>query len=172
MRAVAERRNYPGAAPPLSYSMGFTLIEVLIALVVISIGLLGLLTLQIRSLHASHSAYLTSVASVQAMDLEERIRANRGVAASYSSVDLSGPASNISNLGCSNNACSPAQLVNYDLHQWLTTTRALFPGSLSVSLTEPSTDVFKLTFDWSEPNHGDSDTSRSFTYRFRLVSST
>lgn len=55
---------------------GFTLLEALIALVVFSIALLGLAALYTKTLSLSHSSYLRTLASIQAMDLEERIRAN------------------------------------------------------------------------------------------------
>lgn len=60
----------------LSGSGGFTLLEVLIALVVLSIGLLGIAALQGVGLRTSHGAYLTSQASLLAYDMADRIRAN------------------------------------------------------------------------------------------------
>ena len=57
-------------------SRGFTLLEVLIALVVLSIGLLGIAALQGVGLRSSHGAQLTSQASVLAYDLADRIRTN------------------------------------------------------------------------------------------------
>jgi type IV pilus assembly protein PilV len=58
------------------YSAGFTLLEVLIALVVLSIGLLGIAALQGVGLRSSHGAYLTSQASLLAYDMADRIRTN------------------------------------------------------------------------------------------------
>jgi type IV pilus assembly protein PilV len=55
---------------------GFTLLEVLIALLVLSIGLLGLAALQGVGLRSSQEAYLTSQASLLAYDLADRVRAN------------------------------------------------------------------------------------------------
>ena len=55
---------------------GFTLLEVLIALVVLSIGLLGIAALQGVGIRSSHGAYLTSQASLLAYDIADRIRAN------------------------------------------------------------------------------------------------
>lgn len=56
---------------------GATLIEVLIAIVVLSIGLLGLAGLQVTSVQSNHSAYQRSQASLLANDLADRMRANR-----------------------------------------------------------------------------------------------
>jgi type IV pilus assembly protein PilV len=56
---------------------GFTLIEVLLALFILSIGLLGLAALQNRALKDNHSALLRSVAVQHAEDILDRMRANR-----------------------------------------------------------------------------------------------
>ncbi len=59
---------------------GFSLLEVLIALLVLSIGLLGLAGLQGTGLRYNHSAYLRSQATFQTYDMADRMRANlRGV---------------------------------------------------------------------------------------------
>lgn len=59
---------------------GFTLIEVLIAVLVLSIGLLGLAGLQATSLQFNHSANLRSQATNLAYEMTDRMRANRDAA--------------------------------------------------------------------------------------------
>lgn len=65
-----------GFTPPkLAYARaqtGISLIEALIALLVLSIGLAGLAGLQLNSVTAVHSSYLRSIASTAALDFEER----------------------------------------------------------------------------------------------------
>ena len=56
---------------------GFTLIEVLVTLVVVSVGLLGFAGLLTKSIAANRQAYMRSQASILAHDLGERMRANR-----------------------------------------------------------------------------------------------
>lgn len=55
---------------------GFTLIEVLVSIVILSIGLLGLAGLQAKALRATHSSSFKSVAAQRANDVADRIRAN------------------------------------------------------------------------------------------------
>ncbi len=55
---------------------GFTLIEVLVTIVVVSIGLLGLAGLQINGLRANMSSETRSKATMLANDIIERMRAN------------------------------------------------------------------------------------------------
>ncbi len=69
--------------PPLRRASGFTLIEILVALLVLAIGLLGIAAMQLRGLQYSHDAYLRSQISVLAYDMADRMRLNRTAAASY-----------------------------------------------------------------------------------------
>ena len=62
---------------------GFTLVEVLIALLVLSIGMLGIAMLFAESLQAGRSAQLQTQAVSIAADLADRIRANRVSAGAY-----------------------------------------------------------------------------------------
>ena len=56
---------------------GFTLIEVLIAVVVFAIGLLGVAGLQVAGMRFTHGSQLRSVAALQAANIADRMRANR-----------------------------------------------------------------------------------------------
>ncbi|SFU91386.1 type IV pilus modification protein PilV [Halomonas korlensis] len=52
---------------------GFTLIEALVALLVLSIGLLGVAAMQLEALKSAHAAYQRSIASLAAQDAQERL---------------------------------------------------------------------------------------------------
>ena len=61
---------------------GFTLLEVLIALLILSIGLLGLAALQTTGLRSNQMASMRTLATEAAYDITDRMRANpAGVAA-------------------------------------------------------------------------------------------
>lgn len=60
-----------GAVP--HYSAGFSLIEALVALVVLSIGLLGVAAMELKSLQGAHMAYQRSIATLAAQDAQERL---------------------------------------------------------------------------------------------------
>jgi type IV pilus assembly protein PilV len=55
---------------------GFTLLEVLISLFILSYGLLSMAGMQLSALQHSQDAYLRSVATVQLNSMLERLRAN------------------------------------------------------------------------------------------------
>jgi type IV pilus assembly protein PilV len=69
---------------------GFSLLEVLVALLVLSIGLLGLASLQAMTSRFNYDAYLRSQATSLAYDIAERMRANRdqALAGSYDIADF------------------------------------------------------------------------------------
>jgi type IV pilus assembly protein PilV len=73
---IKRRMSRPGAA----YCRGLTLVENLIALLVLSIGLLGLASLQTASLQFNTSAYQRTQATILASDMADRLRANRQAA--------------------------------------------------------------------------------------------
>lgn len=93
---------------------GFTLIEVLIALVVLSIGLLGLAGLQSTGLRFNQSAVMRTQATQLAYDLADRMRAN---AAAVNAGDYLGTAS--ANANChTTTGCTPAEMAADDLYLW------------------------------------------------------
>jgi type IV pilus assembly protein PilV len=99
---------------------GFTLIEVLIAVIVLTIGLLGVVSLQITSKRGNNDALQRATATMLAEDMVERIRANPGALAAYDaavnvvfSTNVTTPTPN-----CGSAVCTPAQIVDYDMWQW------------------------------------------------------
>jgi len=66
------QRRFSASAPPGGCA-GFTLLEVLLALLLLSFGVLGFAALQLKALQAAHSAYQYSLASVMAADVGERL---------------------------------------------------------------------------------------------------
>ncbi|MBN9287762.1 MAG: type IV pilus modification protein PilV [Gammaproteobacteria bacterium 39-13] len=109
-------------------TLGFTLLEVLVAIIVFSIGLLGLAGLQILSLKLSGDSLLRTVAALQANDMVDRMRAN--VAAT--SLGITSPYNNAAGasnanpacLGMNssgnlvNTSCTPTQMAQHDFYEW------------------------------------------------------
>jgi type IV pilus assembly protein PilV len=105
---------------------GFSLLEVLITILIMSFGLLGMAALIISGVRSNNIAHYRSVASKQTEDIADRMRANlAGVTAgNYDSLAESMPASD----DCLAGACSPAQMATYDHAQWNRANSILLPG--------------------------------------------
>ena len=94
---------------------GFTLLELLVALVVLSVGFIGVTALQTVSLRNNHSAMLRSHATTLSLDILDRMRANRNGAVT-GAYDLTYSGS-VTSPGCSSN-CTAAQVAQRDLTEW------------------------------------------------------
>ncbi len=113
---------------------GFTLIEVLIALIVLGVGLLGLASLQSISIKSNHDAYLRSQAQLLAYEITDRMRSNV-----QQSPCGTNPASgsfytdNYNNItgikhDCLNNSCNPTEMAEDDVYQWQDKIAKILPG--------------------------------------------
>lgn len=100
---------------------GFTLIEVLITLVIFSIGLLSVAGLQTISKKANFDALQRTTASMLAHDIIERMRANARQLQIYNnngSRVLGSATQTVPNPNCTSASCNQVQLANADLYQW------------------------------------------------------
>lgn len=111
-RAIKQTRS--DATP----ATGFTLIEVLIALVVLSIGLLGLAGLQSTGLRFNQSAAMRSQATQLAYDMADRMRANV-IATNAGTYIATSSGTYSANATChTTTGCTPAQMAADDLARW------------------------------------------------------
>jgi type IV pilus assembly protein PilV len=95
---------------------GATMIEVLVSLLILSIGLLGMVGLQTSSLRNTQSAYFRTQATVMAEDIMERMRANPQAVRAGAYHATSGQCNN----ACLTVAgCSAAAMAQHDLGEWL-----------------------------------------------------
>lgn len=97
---------------------GITMVEALVALVVISVGMLGIAGLYLSSLQAGRSANLRMRAVNLASEMADRIRANRDGKGSYALVNGTTPTA----VDCSVD-CTPEQLAQSDQNIWVTAIR-------------------------------------------------
>ncbi|MCK9365589.1 MAG: type IV pilus modification protein PilV [Metallibacterium scheffleri] len=94
---------------------GFTLLEVLVTVVILSIGMLGVAGVLLLVHKNNAASYMQQQAVQDAYDILDRMRANRS-AALQGLYDVAPPSS--APTSCSSNTCSPQQMANYDLWQW------------------------------------------------------
>lgn len=109
----------------LKLQKGFTLIEVLIAFIILSFGLLGAVALQAKAKQASFDSMQRAAAIALGNDIIQRIRANdtSQLAALYKQEFTSKTPT--ASLGtCFTDSCSAAQIAALDIEQWKRAIRA------------------------------------------------
>ena len=116
--------------PKFAKQTGVTLLENMIALVVLSVGLLGLAGLQAYTLRGGSNTQFRLYAMQQAEDMAGRIRANLAdVYAAASAYDGIVPVATPSTaVDCRTTTCNAAALANFDVYQWEVANNNLFPG--------------------------------------------
>ena len=119
---------------------GFTLLEVLVAMVIVSIGLVGLAGLMMTSAKNNQSAYYRSQASWMGYDIIDRMRANRALAQG-GSYDI---ALGVAPTGCGTSSVPPAA----DLCQWNTELKTALPTAKGSILVSGS--VATVTVSWDD----------------------
>ena len=138
--------SIPGGHRP--NQSGFSLIDVLVSLVVLSTGLLSMANLQVSALRGNHGAYLASVAAQQAQDMAERMKANpAGVAADeYDAIDSDIPTVQVN---CQNANCAPDQLAVFDRNRWNAANQALLPAG-GGQVSDIGGGVFLIAVRWHD----------------------
>lgn len=145
---------------------GISLLEVLVAILILSLGLLGLGSLQATGLRMNHSAYLRSLAAQSAQDMADRLRANRGAALAGSY-----------NITIAASAPDTSTLPNREINEWLTSELAALPAGDGSITVNNATQTAIITVEWDDRRAGvrgvDSDeTPGNAATNARLVLST
>jgi type IV pilus assembly protein PilV len=140
---------------------GFSLVEVMVALVVMSVGLLGIAKMQAVALSNTSVSSQRSLAALEAAGLAASMHANRGywgavgVVAKLITVQggtvtpLPGAV-----LDCTSASCVPSAMATYDLQQWAKSlqSEALLPNYTATIncgvITTPPSCTINIT--WSE----------------------
>ncbi len=133
---------------------GFTLVEILITVLILSIGLLGLAGLQVRSMKQNHNSYLRTQATILAYDIIDRMRANPSavtatvtdyvakgaytVTTSSTPFTVSAPTATA---GCTTTTgCTTTQMANTDINQWRVALATQMPAGVGVICLDSTAD--------------------------------
>jgi len=146
---------------------GVGLVEVLLAVVVLSVGFLAAARMQVEGMQANQVALYTSQANFMLRDVTDRMRANptgvaNGAYGGKSTMD------NVTLPTCvtAQTSCSPADLAQADLYSWRTKLYEppgsinfvpSLPSSASISARgeidfDPLSEAYTLSMYWSEFN--------------------
>lgn len=141
---------------------GFTLLEVLVAVLVLAIGLLGLAGLMASSIRNNQSAYQRTQATWLAYDIVDRMRVNRPAAlANNYNTALGSPAA------CAANPALAGSVAAQDLTGWKTLVACALPagdGSVAVAANRTVT----VTVRWNDSRGTLGNAAQTFQIQTRL----
>ncbi len=149
-------------------SAGFSLFELLIALLILSVGLLGLATLQSTGIRSNDSASRRTAATFLAADIADRMRANMritgaggGLAQNYASLaanyDIDTTGGYPSDPGCGD-SCTAAQRPAQDAYDWAVNgVQAQLPGGQAMVTQDGG--FFVVTIMWDDYRTGATGTA-------------
>ncbi len=140
------------------HAAGFSLLEVLIAVIILSIGLLGLAGLQTTGLRNNQDAYARTLATTLANDMADRIRSNMaGFTAGYYNNSAAYTAS------CESSGCSPQEMAQHDTELWNAALGALpaGQGNVDTAVAANGADVVTITVMWDNNRSGATGTGCS-----------
>lgn len=132
---------------PAPRAAGFTLVELLVALVIVSVGLLGIAKLSLGTVQANDSAFMRSQASALVQQILDDMRANQpeAKAGGYDVAIGSTP----SMQSCLATSCSAGQVAAADLYTWKSALQANLPSGdgsvVTATTTNPTTGAPETT---------------------------
>jgi type IV pilus assembly protein PilV len=153
---------------------GFTMVEMLVALVVLAVGMLGVAGLFVISLRSGGTAISRMQAVNLASDMADRIRANRRAGATYAG---DGAAHNC--IGADAVNCTEDEMAEDDVNQWQEAIDQAFPGDRAqgdIVYTAPTTPtgpaVYMITITWREQGRTADEEASVQTYTTRVEAPT
>ncbi len=126
---------------------GFSLIEVLIALIIMSVGMLGIASLYVQSMQAGRTSLFRHNAVTLAGDVADRMRANPTAGVAYAGA---GANNNCIAMGIN---CSNVQMAAQDIFGWDQQAVDTLPNG-DVTITFDNTvnpPVYTIAITWDEP---------------------
>lgn len=164
----------PGCIP--ARYAGFTLLEVLISVFILSVGLLGHASLQTLGIRENTNSYLRGQATVLVNDFVERVRSNApaGQAGTY---DLTYSAINCSALPvkrCTDTTvvnasiCTVGEMVTEDAFSWTCESQTLLPNSTMTAAWEADVvNAYTVRLTWSEIDAEGVETAKNVSLVFQ-----
>lgn len=148
------------SCPPAS-QRGFSLVEVMIAVLIVAVGLLGFAKMQALAVGSTRNSGTRSMVAMQTSALAASMRANEAYwAAGLAPATFTVTGATLGDatldgltVDCTAGVCTPAQMAAFDLKNWGTSLTALFPsasGTIACSTVLGSPVTCTITVSWSE----------------------
>ncbi len=140
---------------PRLHISGFTLLEVMVAMLIFSIGLLGLAGLQAVGMSNNKTSDQRGFAVILTHDMAERIRANsRGSSGDYDAIVTGVPATPGTDCVNSANCNSTTLIAVWDIFEWQTLLSTSLVAGRGTITRPVATGPFTITVMWDEARTG------------------
>lgn len=123
---------------------GFSLIEILITMLIMSVGLLGIAGIIVTNLKNNHSAQSRGAATVLVNDIVDRMRANRIVA------EPAGAAVSPYVMALGVTPADDGSVVKGDLHDWSVAVDKILPKGKGAVAYDVKSRNFTITVEWDD----------------------
>ncbi|WP_158885522.1 type IV pilus modification protein PilV [Rhodanobacter sp. L36] len=174
----------------MSRQRGISLIEVLVATLIFSIGLIGLAGLMVMATRSNHGAYLRTQVIFLANNMANRMSAN-SVGVWSGKYNSSGYPLAVASVDCSTTACNATSLAARDQQMWSSQLRAFLPNpqatitcggttsagynpTAQINFRPPYGGNCNMQIQWSERSAGDQASQsnaaaqiQTFTWEFQ-----
>ena len=169
---------------------GFSLVEVMVALIIISVGMLGIAKLEALALSSTAISRTRALAALEASSMAAAMRADRDYWAvapaattsvdtttnpgTFTSSDAALQTAATTPPNCVGSSCTPVNMAGYDLSNWGSDLAGVLPGaqaSIACNLVNAA-EACSITLKWQENtvNANSQETGTSFqSQTYQLV---
>ncbi len=144
---------------------GFTLMESLLTLFILSVGMLGVAGLQVQSLRSGSVAMQRMAVAIKAQEMMDRMRANMVkkitagtgaqtdkellISAKEQTMALYASTAGVNSPCLNGTICSAAEMVAFDIYQWETELQNFLPGTPTSTITVNNLTV-SINVTWTD----------------------
>ena len=160
-------RSFTADSSAFTAMRGFSIVEVLVALVVLGVGMLGIASVYVVTLRSSGSAISRMQAVNLASDIGDRIRANRNAGTAYEGA----PAEDGEGCIGADENCTAAEMAAHDLFLWEQQIEATLPGDPDGVVdvdTSTTPTTYTITVSWLEAGTADAENRLSYVMRMQI----
>lgn len=168
-----------------SFQHGFTLIEILVTMAIMSVALVGMAGMDMFTYRKNNDAFFRAQATFQAYEMAARMQANAKELAKQNPVqngykNITGSGVSPPTPNCLDRAsttksaasaidCSESEIAAFDADEWLYSTASLLPagsGSVIAPTSSSFDGVYTITVSWKETVSAQENTTKTFVYEF------
>lgn len=155
---MVKRMSKVSPLPSSRRQSGVSLVEVLVAILVVALGILTMVVMQVNATKLTKSTEVRAMGALLVGDLADRMRANRigFLADNYQTKESAATPEVFTKCTAADATCEPDEMARQDLSDWLTSLRYAMPGgsarisTIDTSKGKSGVDVWLMWIDPEE----------------------